>query len=79
MQQQSEHYDFLNMFSKHSNGDLWRIFHDLVASRGPLSVCVSKTKGHALEDREYLEAHPHLRQQAIYNDRSDTAARAALH
>eukprot|EP00973_Karenia_brevis_P034255 4725144-Karenia_brevis.AAC.1 len=77
-----QHHDlpcFDSSFCKKVNGDLWRIFYFAVVSKGHMAVKVSKTKGHALSDHEYLTAHPHLYTHAKHNDRSDQIARAALH
>eukprot|EP00973_Karenia_brevis_P020649 2834776-Karenia_brevis.AAC.1 len=45
--------------------------------RGPSTVTFTKTKGHALEDQEFLQKNPELRAQAIHNDKADRAAKSA--
>eukprot|EP00973_Karenia_brevis_P000415 60603-Karenia_brevis.AAC.1 len=71
-------FDLAHDFHKKVNGDLWSIFVCLVLARGLHTVHVSKTKGHALDDHDFLAAHPHLRFQAVCNDRVDRTAKDAL-
>eukprot|EP00973_Karenia_brevis_P049929 6932497-Karenia_brevis.AAC.1 len=54
-------------FSHKINGDLWSIFYSALLSKGPAAVRVTKTKGHALQNVEFLRAHPELREQALHN------------
>eukprot|EP00973_Karenia_brevis_P023702 3266538-Karenia_brevis.AAC.1 len=60
-----------------NNGDLWEIFHKILVSRGPHSVRVSKTKGHAFEDAAYMAANAHLAEDAAHNDKADRLAALA--
>ena len=32
------------------DGDLWEVFTDLVRTRGPQTVCITKVKGHATQE-----------------------------
>eukprot|EP00973_Karenia_brevis_P039664 5476164-Karenia_brevis.AAC.1 len=75
----SVEFDCAVQFHKKPNGDLWQIFFDTLKHKGPHALIVSKTKGHALADHEYLARNPHLRGQAIHNDRVDRIAKASLH
>eukprot|EP00973_Karenia_brevis_P020893 2871148-Karenia_brevis.AAC.1 len=65
-------------FANKSNGDLWSIFWKALVNKGVKSVLVSKTKGHALASLP-ADATPFDRRQAMHNDRSDHAAKTALH
>ena len=60
-----------------ANSDLWLIFIRTLAMRGPHTVKLTKTKGHALEIEGYLENKPELRHEAIQNDIADNVARDA--
>eukprot|EP00973_Karenia_brevis_P033219 4584028-Karenia_brevis.AAC.1 len=64
-------------FSLVNNGDLWQIFWDIAHARGSASFKVSKTKGHALNDEQYLTANPHLRIEAQHNNEADLLAKEA--
>ena len=64
-------------FSLCKNGDLWDIFFKQLAARGPRSFRIKKTKGHALEHKEFLEKNPHLRWEAAHNNTVDRLANAA--
>eukprot|EP00973_Karenia_brevis_P033407 4607163-Karenia_brevis.AAC.1 len=61
------------------NGDLWKLFYQILHARSSTSFAVSWTKGHALEKPEYLQSHPHLKYQAIHNHKADTLATHAHH
>eukprot|EP00973_Karenia_brevis_P063751 8862704-Karenia_brevis.AAC.1 len=47
-------------YALQNNGDLWQIFHDILLARGPHSIRISKTKGHAAENATFLAENPHL-------------------
>eukprot|EP00973_Karenia_brevis_P094568 12423157-Karenia_brevis.AAC.1 len=59
------------------NSDLWHIYYRTLVARGPHTVLLTKTKGHAMEDHDFLLKHPELRYQAVQNDRADAIAKGA--
>ena len=59
------------------NSDLWLIYIRTLAVRGPQSIELRKTKGHALEIQGYLDRRPELRAEAVQTDIADTVAKAA--
>ena len=46
------------------DGDLWFAFARCIIARGPHSIKVTWTKGHAFEKVGYLQQHPELHEQA---------------
>eukprot|EP00973_Karenia_brevis_P000674 96310-Karenia_brevis.AAC.1 len=54
-------------FAPKNNGDLRKIFYRAVTTRGPRSVKVSKTQGHALEKLQ-AGCTPELYSLALHND-----------
>ena len=48
-----------------------------MAARGPRFFRIKKTKGHALDHKEFLEKYPHLRWEAVHNNTVDRLANAA--
>ena len=54
------------------DGDLWKMFQDFVAWRGPWSVWLSKVKGHATQ--EQVERGAVKAEDKEGNDLSDEAA-----
>ena len=60
-----------------ANSDLWLIFVRTLVKRGPKTVRLKKTKGHALELKGFLEKYPELRTEARHNDIADSIAKAA--
>eukprot|EP00973_Karenia_brevis_P092947 12414807-Karenia_brevis.AAC.1 len=61
-------------FLLQNDGDLWQIYWDAIVARNPHTVRISWTKGHALENKKYLEQHPEKLQEAIWNNRADRLA-----
>ena len=58
-----------------SDGDLWDPFFQAVLTRGPVSIWVCKTTGHAKEKAGFLGAKAHLAQEAIHNEAADNLAK----
>ena len=52
-------------------------FFQQLAARGPRSFKIKKTKGHALDHKDFLEKYPHLRWEAVHNNTVDRFANAA--
>ena len=59
------------------DGDLWMMFFRAIVHRGPRSLRVVKTTGHALTKDRFLQQFPHLRQEAEGNHRADVLAKKA--
>eukprot|EP00973_Karenia_brevis_P055279 7685544-Karenia_brevis.AAC.1 len=67
-------------FSLINDGDLWHYIYKVILARGADSIRVSKTKGHAYEDREYMESirnDPKQLYDAMQNEKADRIAGAA--
>lgn len=59
------------------NSDWWLMYVRTLATRGPCSVKLKNTTGHALETRVFLQALPDLWQEAQHNKIADNVAKAA--
>ncbi len=63
-------------YASQKDGDLWQIFANYVAAKGPTAIRISKVKGHATEAD--IEEGKVIRQHREGNDKADLAAKKGI-